>query len=164
MASTTHYASPCANVVSRASISAGKSETAGMPHLGGAARRRPGPRDTARAHQASGRESPSEHGDRHQPNTAGRGLWPVIRPHFVPRAAFSVATTALCPKVVGNATLCDNVRREDGCVQDAAPGRGRAPSARPQAHYLGTAGQWPGAPHRARQPSADHHARIFQVK
>ena len=60
MVSTTHYVTKCAKMMSRAPISARKAEAAGMQHLGAVARRRPGPRDTARSQQAGWRALPSE--------------------------------------------------------------------------------------------------------
>ena len=103
-----------------------------MRRLGAAVRHRPGPRVTARAHQPGGRAALGEHGVRFQPNMAGRGPSLAIRPNSVPRAAFSAAAAALGPDIVDNSAACDNMRREDGCGRDAAPGSGHAPSARPE--------------------------------
>jgi len=138
--------------VSRTLISARKATVAGMLHLGVAMHHPPGPRDTARAHQAGGRALPGEHGDRFQPNMAERGPLLVIRPDSVPRAAFSAAAAALSPDIVGNAAEYDNMGREDGCGRDAEPGSGHASSARPRGHYLGTGSWWMAAPQRDQAP------------
>ena len=129
---------PCTNELLRTPISARTATVTGMQRVGAAARRRPGPRDTAGAHHAGGRASPSEYWDYEKPNMAVRGPVSVIRTHFVPRAAFSAATTALVPDIVRNAAEVDNMCREAGCARDAAPGSGCASLARPQRHYLGT--------------------------
>jgi len=142
---------------SRTLIWAWEATMAGLPHLGVAAHHPPGPRSTARACQAGGRASPSEHWDHRQPNMAGRGPVSVIRTNFVSRAAFTATTTALGPNIAGNHAADDDWGLEEGRGRDAEPGSGRAPSARPRGHYLSIAGQWARAPQRDQPPSTDYH-------
>ena len=152
MAITAQYATPYANVMPRTPISARTTTVTGMQHPGVAAPRRPGPGDTAGAQQAGGRASPSEYWDHRQPNMAGRGPAPVIRTYFVPRGGVFGDPTALGPNIAGNPAAEDDFGRENGRGRDAAPGSGRAPSARPRGHYLSAAGQWAGAPQRDQPP------------
>jgi len=154
MVSTTHYVTKCAKMMSRAPISARKAEAAGMQHLGAVARRRPGPRDTPRAHQAGGRASPGEHGDHWCPKMVSRGPLPVIHTNFISQAAFAATAAALGRSIARKPAADDNLGPDGGWGRDAAPGSGHASSARPRGHYLGIGSWWMRAPQRDQAPPA----------
>ena len=52
---------------------------------------------------------------------------------------------------------------EGGSCRDAAPGSGRAPSARPRGRHLSTSGRWAGIPERVRRLSSAKYGRTWSL-
>ena len=70
-----------------------------------------------------------------------------------------MAITAQYAMPCANVMPNDDFGPEIDRGRDAAPGNGRAPSARPRGHHLSVSGQWAGVPERVLGPSTPKYGR-----